>query len=60
MTEKGSSPEEQKLKIRRRLLKLGIYSVPVIATILTTEEAYAQIKYARKPGWPKIRKSGIS
>lgn len=42
MTEKGLNPEDQKRKLRRRLLKLGVYSVPAIATILATEAVYAQ------------------
>lgn len=44
MTKKDVNPEEQKLKTRRRLMKLAAYSIPAIATILATEEAYAQTK----------------
>ena len=38
MAEKELSPEEQKLRVRRRLLKMAIYSIPAIATVLATEE----------------------
>lgn len=41
MKKKESSPEEQRLKVRRRLLKLGAYTVPIIITVLAAEEAYA-------------------
>ncbi len=38
----SDSPEEQKRKIRRRLLKLGVYSIPIITTIVAlTDEALA-------------------
>lgn len=41
MTKKELSLEEQRLKSRRKLLKMAVYSIPAIATILATEEAYA-------------------
>ncbi|MBI2470544.1 MAG: hypothetical protein HYV59_04800 [Planctomycetes bacterium] len=41
MAEKDISPEEQKLRVRRRLLKLAIYSIPAIATIRAAEDANA-------------------
>ncbi len=61
MTKDKPDPEEQRLKARRRLMKLGAYSLPAIATILATEEAYSQaIKFARRPGKLKNRKQGFS
>ncbi|HHT9139667.1 MAG TPA: YkgJ family cysteine cluster protein [Candidatus Tripitaka californicus] len=42
MKEEELTPEQQRLKLRRRLLKLGVYSVPAIATVLATEAVYAQ------------------
>ncbi len=41
MTEKESDPEKQRLKTRRRLLKLAVYSIPAITTILAKKEVYA-------------------
>lgn len=38
MAEKELNPEEQKLQVRRRLMKMAIYSIPAIATVLATEE----------------------
>ena len=38
MVEKELNPEEQKLQVRRRLMKMAIYSIPAIATVLATEE----------------------
>lgn len=38
MAEKELNPEEQKLQVRRRLMKMAIYSIPAIATVLVTEE----------------------
>ena len=38
MAEKELNPEEQKLRVRRRLMKMAIYSIPAIATVLATEE----------------------
>lgn len=43
MAEKELNPEEQKLRVRRRLMKMAIYSIPAIATVLATEEdAYSR------------------
>lgn len=54
MTEKELNPEEQRRKLRRRLLKLGVYSVPAIATVLATEAVYAQATSKRpRPHRPK-------
>ncbi len=43
MTDKKTdSAEEQKRKTRRRLLKLGIYAIPAITTIIAlSDEAHA-------------------
>ena len=41
MPEKELNSEEQRLKVRRRLLKLAVYSIPVISTILTSKDAYS-------------------
>ena len=42
MAEKELNPEEQKLQVRRRLMKMAVYSIPVIATVLATgEDAYS-------------------
>lgn len=42
MAEKELNPEEQKLQVRRRLMKMAIYSIPAIATVLATgEDAYS-------------------
>ena len=42
MAEKELNPEEQKLQVRRRLMKMAMYSIPVIATVLATgEDAYS-------------------
>ena len=38
MAEKELNPKEQKLQVRRRLMKMAIYSIPAIATVLATEE----------------------
>lgn len=38
MAEKKLNSEEQKLLVRRRLMKMAIYSIPAIATVLATEE----------------------
>jgi hypothetical protein len=38
MAEKKLNPEEQKLLVRRRLMKMAIYSIPAIASVLATEE----------------------
>ena len=38
MAEKELNPDEQKLQVRRRLMKMAIYSIPAIATVLATEE----------------------
>lgn len=38
MAEKELNPEEQKLQVRRRLMKMAIYSIPAVATVLATEE----------------------
>ncbi len=38
MAEKKLNSEEQKLQVRRRLMKMAIYSIPAIATVLATEE----------------------
>ncbi len=36
------SPEEQKRKTRRRLLKLGVYAIPIVTTIIAlSDEAHA-------------------
>ena len=43
MAEKELNPEEQKLQVRRRLMKMAIYSIPAIATVLATgEDAYSE------------------
>lgn len=42
MAEKELNPEEQKLQVRRRLMKMAVYSIPAIATVLATgEDAYS-------------------
>ena len=42
MAEKELNPEEQKLQVRRRLMKMAVYSIPVVATVLATgEDAYS-------------------
>jgi hypothetical protein len=42
MAEKKLNPEEQKLQVRRRLMKMAVYSIPVVATVLATgEDAYS-------------------
>ena len=42
MAKKELNPEEQKLQVRRRLMKMAIYSIPAIATVLATgEDAYS-------------------
>ncbi len=42
MAEKELNPEEQKLRVRRRLMKMAVYSIPVVATVLATgEDAYS-------------------
>ena len=38
MAEKELNPEEQKLQVRRRLMKMALYSIPAIATVLAAEE----------------------
>lgn len=63
MAKKEVNPEEQKLKTRRRLMKLAVYSIPAIATILATKEAYADGTYQKKrskPGGNKIYMTGLS
>jgi hypothetical protein len=55
--------EEPRLKARRKLLKLAAYSIPVITSILATEEALAQAqtKFKRKiTDKNKNRPSGFS
>ncbi len=38
----SDSPEEQKRKTRRRLLKLGVYSIPIVTTIVAlADDAWA-------------------
>ncbi|HHT9145213.1 MAG TPA: hypothetical protein ACFYD4_05955 [Candidatus Wunengus sp. YC61] len=44
MENKELSLEEQKLKVRRKLLKLAVYGIPAISTILAAGEAYANGK----------------
>ena len=41
MGKKELSLEEQRLKVRRKLLKLAVYGIPAISTILAAGEAYA-------------------
>lgn len=41
MTEKELKPEELKLNARRKLLKLAVYSIPAIVTIMAEKEVYA-------------------
>ena len=61
MAKKESTPEEQRLKSRRRLMKLAAYSIPAIATILATEETYAATKPKKKtPTGKKLYTSGLS
>ena len=38
MAEKELNPKEQKLQVRRRLMKMALYSIPAIATVLAAEE----------------------
>ncbi|MDO8745755.1 MAG: hypothetical protein Q7J76_11675 [Candidatus Brocadiaceae bacterium] len=44
MEKKELSLEEQRLKVRRKLLKLAVYGIPDISTILAAGEAYANGK----------------
>lgn len=62
MKEQKLNPNEQKQKARRKLMKLALYSIPAIATILATEEAYAGGKRTKRehPGSHKSSTSGIS
>ena len=62
MEEKGKKDKEKKLVIRRRLMKMAVYSIPVIATILATEEVlFAQVKNrSTKPGGVKNKVTGLS
>lgn len=60
MTEKELNPEEQRRKLRRRLLKLGVYSVPAIATVLATEAVYAQGTGKRPNPYSQKGGSGLS
>ncbi len=47
--ESTDSPEEQKRKTRRRLLKLGVYAIPVVTTIVAlTDDALAQTRCSPK------------
>lgn len=50
MEEKKVTSEETRLKLRRKLLKLGAYSIPIIATVLATDEVYAQAKRTNPHG----------
>ena len=42
--------EEQRQKTRRRLLKLGVYSIPIITTIVASGEVHAQALGKTKAG----------
>ncbi len=47
--ESTDSPEEQKRKTRRRLLKLGVYAIPAITTIVAlADDALAQTRCTPK------------
>lgn len=48
MANNDLNPEEQDLKVRRRLLKLAVYSVPAIATFMAAKDSNAQSQ-----PWPK-------
>lgn len=42
MEEKELSPEEWRRKVRRRLLKIGVYSIPIITTFVASEALAAK------------------
>ncbi len=47
--ESTDSPEELKRRTRRRLLKLGVYAIPVVTTIVAlTDDALAQVRCTPK------------
>ncbi len=49
--ESKDSPDEQKRQTRRRLLKLGIYAIPAITTIIAlSDEAHAAKRCSPKCG----------
>lgn len=73
MGKKELSLEEQRLKVRRRLLKLAAYSIPAVSSILAAGEAYANgeddddrragtgiKKKRKKPNGRKKYKKGLS
>ncbi|MFQ5964094.1 MAG: hypothetical protein ACE5KZ_07410 [Candidatus Scalinduaceae bacterium] len=42
LDKQSDSPEEQKRMTRRRLLKLGVYTIPIVTTIIAlSDEAHA-------------------
>lgn len=51
--EPTDSLEEQRQKTRRRLLKLGAYSIPIITTLVASREALATSAATRCV--PKLR-----
>ena len=56
--EPADSPEERRQKTRRRLLKLGVYTIPIITTLVASSEALAQCGPRRcKPKGKKGNKS---
>lgn len=63
MANKDLNPEEQKHKVRRRLLKLAVYSVPAIATFMTAKDSRASEQPWTKrinPGQQKQSIRGLS
>ncbi len=50
--EPNDSPEEQKRKIRRRLLKLGVYAIPVVTTIVNLSDSVMAGKGGCTPECP--------
>lgn len=60
MEEKGKKDKEKKLVIRRRLIKMAVYSIPAIATILATEEANAAFDRKSNPSSQKNQRTGLS
>ena len=50
--------EEQRQKTRRRLLKLGAYSIPIITTLVASREALAVCGPVRCP--PKLKLASSS
>jgi len=76
MEKKELSLEEQRLKVRRKLLKLAVYGIPAVSSILAAGEAYAngdddddddddddhgaEKKKRKKPNGRKKYKKGLS